>query len=233
VYLLLPSVQVDDLRAYQERVTDSYAAAIAKARVPFAITLSSMGAQHAEKTGPIVGLHNMEEKLNQISDLTALHLRPTMFMENLLMSIKPLQSMGVLPGAAPGETPLPWIATKDIGVYAAGRLRARDFVGKSTQELVGPRNVGMKEIASIIGQAIGKPSLGYMQVPFLMLEPALAQSGMPKKMAALLVEMMKAQNDGMLDPQEPRSAKNTTSTTMETFVSETFAPAYNSKAAGA
>jgi len=233
VYLLIPPAQVEDFRAHQERVTDAYAIAVQKAHVPFVVTLSSMGAQHAEKVGPIAGLHNMEEKLNQISGLNVLHLRPTMFMENLLMSIPPLRSMGVLPGAAPGDAPLPWIAARDIGTYAAGRLRARDFIGKSTQELIGPREVSMKDVASTIGKAIGKPSLGYMQVPLTMLEPALTQMGMSKKMAALMVEMMKAGNDGMLHPQEPRSRKNTTSTTMESFVADVFGPAYAAKAAGA
>ena len=52
-------------------------------------------------------------------------------------------------------------------------------------------------------------------------------------MAALMVEMMKAGNDGMLHLQEPRSRKNTTSTTMESFVADVFGPAYAAKAAGA
>jgi uncharacterized protein YbjT (DUF2867 family) len=230
-YLLIPSAQVDDFRAYQERITDAYATAVTKARVPYVVTLSSMGAQHADNVGPIIGLHNMEEKLNGISGLNVLHLRPTMFMENLLMSISPLRSMGVLPGAALGDVPLPWIATKDIGAYAAARLRARDFTGSGTQELMGPRDVSMKEVASIIGTAIGKPGLGYMQVPFMMLEPALAQMGMSKTMAALMIEMMKAGNAGLLKPQQPRSGKNTTPMTIESFVAEVFAPVYAAKAA--
>ena len=45
-------------------------------------------------------------------------------------------------------------------------------------------------------RAIGKPKLGYMQVPFMMLEPALVQMGMPKKTAALLIEMWKARMRG-------------------------------------
>jgi hypothetical protein len=87
------------------------------------------------------------------------------------------------------------------------------------------------EVASIIGKAIGNPGLGYIQVPFMMLEPALAQMGMSKTMAALMIEMMKAGNAGLLKPQQPRSGKNTTPTTIETFVAEVFAPVYAAKAA--
>ena len=234
VYLVLPEdISNQDLRAHQERVSDSYAAAVANARVPYVVSLSSIGAQHAEKTGPIVGLHNQELKLNRIEGLNVLHLRAAYFMENLLMSIPPLRSMGTLPGGLTSDAAMPWIATKDIGAYAATRLAARDFVGSSTQELHGQRDISMKEAASVVGKSIGKPNLGYMQVPFMLLEPALGQMGLPKNTAALLIEMWKGANAGLVVPQEQRSAKNTTPTTIESFVTEVFAPAYLGKTAGA
>lgn len=233
-YLVIPqSSHRDDFRAYQDRISEIFASAITQARVPYAVTLSSMGAQHAEKTGPIVGLHNLEQKLNGIAGLNVLHLRPTQFMENLFMTISPLRSMGFLPGGSPGDAPQPWIAAKDVGAYAAGRLSARNFSGSSTQELSGPRDYTWKEVAGIIGNAIGKPGLGYTQVPFMMLEPALVQMGLPKSSAALIIEMWKAMNNGLLAPQEPRNAENTTATTLETFATEAFAPAYLGKSARA
>jgi uncharacterized protein YbjT (DUF2867 family) len=232
VYLVLPEdTSQQDLRSHQERVSDSYAEAVATARVPHVVALSSIGAQHAEKTGPIVGLHNMEEKLNEISGLNALHLRAGYFMENLLMSIPTIRSMGILPGGLKGDAAMPCIATKDIGAYAATRLAARDFYGCSVQELHGQRDISMKEAASVVGKSIDQPNLGYTQVPFGMLEPALVQMGLPKNTAALLIEMWKGANEGLIVPLEARSPKNTTPTTLESFVTEVFAPAYASKAA--
>jgi uncharacterized protein YbjT (DUF2867 family) len=234
VYLAIPgALQREDFGAYEEGVSDAYAAAITNARVPYAVTLSSVGAQHAEKTGPIVGLHNMEQKLNRIPGLHVLHLRPAQFMENLLMNIGAVRSMGVLPGPAPAGVPLPWIATKDIGNYAAERLAARNFSGSSTQELLGPREYTAKEIAAILGRAIGKPALEYMQAPLTMIESALIDTGMPKSSAALVIELMEAGISGLLNPQEARSAKNTTPTTLEWFASEVFTPAYAGKTVGA
>ena len=234
VYLVVPEdPSQQDLRPQQERVTDCYAAAVAAAHVPYVVALSSLGAQHAEKTGPIVGLHNLEQKLNRVAGLNVLFLRPGYFMENLFMSISPMRSMGVLPGGLASDTPMPWIATKDIGAYAATRLAACDFSGTSVQELHGQRDLSMKEVASVVGKAIGKPNLGYMQVPFMMLEPALVQMGLPKSTAALLIEMWKGANAGLIAPLEQRSAKNTTPTTIESFVSEVFVPAYLGKTASA
>lgn len=234
VYLVIPqALHIDPFREYQERVTDAYAKAVATVRVRYAVTLSSIGAQHAEKTGPIVGLYNMEHKLNDIPGLNVLHVRAGFFMENLLISIGAIRSMGFLPGASPGDAPTPMIATRDIGHFVAERLAAREFSGSSTQELLGPRDITMNEVAQVIGNTIGKPDLRYMHVPLLMLEPALVQMGIPKRSAALMVEMWKAQNVGLVKAEEPRSAKNTTPTTIEMFAAEVFAPAYNAKTTAA
>jgi uncharacterized protein YbjT (DUF2867 family) len=227
VYLVLPEdISQEDLRAHQERVSDSYAAAITNAHVRFVINLSSIGAQHAKNTGPIVGLHNQEQKLNRVAGLNVLHLRAAYFMENLFMSIAPLRSMGVLPGGLRAEVPMPWIATQDIGAYATTRLAARDFSGSSVQELHGQRDISMKEAASIVGNAIGKPNLEYTQLPRMMFEMALLKMGLPKKTAELIIEMWDGANAGLIVPQEERSARNTTPTTLESFVSRVFAPAY-------
>ena len=85
------------------------------------------------------------------------------------MSIEPLRSTGTLPGGLRADVKMPWIATKDIGDYAASRLAARDFSGSSIQELHGQRDISMKEAASIVGNSIGKPNLPYVQVPSMML----------------------------------------------------------------
>ena len=233
-YFLIPqAIHREDLRDYQERITDACASAAQKTALKFAVTLSSIGAQHAAKTGPIVGLHNMEEKLNRISSLNVLHLRPTQFMENLLMSIDGIRMMNALPGAAPADVPSPMIATRDIGNYAAARLAARDFSGHSAQELLGPRDVTMRDSAAIIGRAIGKPNLAYVQMPLMLLESALTSMGIPKSSVALVVEMWTAGNDGLLAPEEPRSEKNITPTTLEQFAEEVFAPQFQGRAARA
>ena len=227
VDLVLPEdTSQQDLRAHQELVSDSYAAAITNAHVRFVVNLSSIGAQHAKSTGPIVGLHNQEQKLNRLAGLNVLHLRAAYLMENLFMSIAPLRSMGTLPGGLRVDTSMPWIVTKDFGEYVASRLAARDFSGSSIQELHGQRDISMKETTSMVGNSIGKPNLEYVQVPSIMLEPALLKMGLLKKTAELIIEMWDGANAGLIVPQEARSIRNTTPTTLESFVTEVFAPAY-------
>src|SRR5512135_2049423 len=234
VYALIPpNPAAPDVRAYQERVTDALAAAIQNNGIAYAIALSSTGAEKAYGTGPVVGLHGLEKKLEAIDGLNVLSFRCGYFMENLLPQIGIIQSLGFMAGPIRADVPLPMIATRDIGAAAAESLAKLDFVGKQTRELLGARHVTYTEAAKIIGAAIGKPDLAYRQVPASVLKPSMMQMGMSSSMVDLILEMSDALNTGHMKSQEPRSARNTTATTLETFVVEVFAPAYRGKAAGA
>ncbi len=234
VYLMIPpNITSPDVRADQERVSDALAAAVARSGVSHAVVLSSFGADKPDRTGPVVGLHNLEKKLDAIAGLHALYLRAGYFMENTLAQAGVIQSFGTLAGPVRADLALPMIATRDIGSVVAETMLALNFAGKSARELLGAEDISYAEIARLIGVAIGKPDLTYKQVPAMMLRPALAQLGMSGSMIDSLLEMTDALNAGFMKPLEPRSARNTTPTKMETFVAEVFVPAFRTKAARA
>ncbi|HXH48620.1 MAG TPA: NmrA family NAD(P)-binding protein [Terriglobia bacterium] len=227
VYAMVPpNISAPDVPTYQAKVSDALAAAIKKAAVPKAVVLSSFGADKPEKTGPVTGLHHLEEKLNAIAGLDAIFLRAGYFMENLLSQAAVIQKLGMLAGPVRADLPLPMIATRDIGAAAAELLLKRDFTGKQPRELLGQRDVAYAEIAPLIGKAIGKPGLSYTKVPAMMLRPALTQMGMSKSVVNMLLEMADALNSGYMVALEPRSAANTTPTSIETFISEEFVPRF-------
>ena len=234
VYLMIPpSPAHPNVREEQERVSDAQVAAVRSAGVPYAVLLSSIGADKPEKTGPVVGLHNFEQKLSGVTGLSAVYLRAGYFMENLLAQSAVIKSFGVVGGPLRGDLKVAMIATRDIGAAAADALLKLDFNGKQARELLGQRDVNYVEAAAIIGNAIGKPGLGYMQLGAAQLKPALMQVGMSSNMADLLLEMSDSLNSGYMAPLEPRSARNTTPTTIEKFVAEIFAPLFEGKAASA
>jgi len=234
VFAMIPSsVTVEDYRSYQEHISSSLAAAIEKAQVQYVVSLSSVGADKSEKVGPVNGLHNLEQKLNRISAANVLHLRPGYFMENHFQYIGLIRTMRRMAGTLRGDLPISMIATRDIGAAAAEALRGRNFSGKSTRELLGPRDVSMEEAAQIIGRAIGQDRLAYSQVPGIMVKMAMRQAGMAAGTADLLLEMFEAMNSGWMAPQEKRSAANTTSTTLEAFVAEEFVPRFRAAASAA
>src|ERR1700728_4823809 len=70
IYALIPpNIGAPDVRAYQERVSDSMGTAIRNNGVAYAVILSSFGAEKEKGTGPIVGLHSLEKKLESIAGL--------------------------------------------------------------------------------------------------------------------------------------------------------------------
>lgn len=234
VYAMIPpNLGAPDVLAYSERVGSALAAAIAKSGVTRVVLLSSYGADKADKTGPVLGLHNLEKKLSGIAGLSVLFLRCGYFMENLLPQVGVIQTLGMLAGPVRSDLLLPMIATRDIGSAAADALLKLDFTGKQVRELQGERDVTYMEVAKIVGNAIGKPDLKYQQVPAAMLKPALMRMGMSSSMADMLFEMAEALNNGHMKMLEPRSPSNSTGTTIETFVNEVFLPAYRGKAARA
>jgi uncharacterized protein YbjT (DUF2867 family) len=231
--MMPPGMSSPDYRADQERESDAISSAARNAGLHYAVNLSSFGAQAPAGTGPISGLHRSELKLNAMEKLNVLHLRPVYFFENHLAGISMIQMMGMYGGALKPDLQIPMIATRDIGAYAAERLLKLDFNGKQTQELLGERDLSMNEVAAIIGKALNRADLRYAQFPYDQVQQVLVQMGTPPKTAAYFIEMFQGINDGIVVATEPRTAENTTPTSIETFVKEVFVPAYQGVGVGA
>jgi uncharacterized protein YbjT (DUF2867 family) len=233
-YVLLPPEPTsNNYRAFQDRVSDAIATAVQNSGVKNVVSLSSSGADKASGTGPVVGLYNLEQKLNAIEKVNVLHLRAGYFMTNTLPQVSVVRMMGSLAGPVRPSLKLPMIATRDIGAAAAEALLRGEFRGKQIHELQGQRDLDYVEVASIIGKAIGKPGLGYVQAPDEQLRASMVKMGMSANMAGLILEMAAAMNSGHMKMLEPRSAANTTPTSFEMFVQEEFVPAYREQSAAA
>jgi uncharacterized protein YbjT (DUF2867 family) len=234
VYAMIPpDVTSPDFRGEQDRTSDALAAALTATKVPYAVSLSSIGADKPDKTGPVVSLHNLEQKLNQISGLTVLHLRPGYFMENTLGQVGAIQAGGMTAGPLPPDLKLTMIATRDIGAVAAEELLNLNFKQKQTRELLGQRDLDMTEATAIIGEAIGRPEVAYVRLPDEQFRQALTSFGMSENFANLILEMSAALASGYMRALEPRSVRNTTPISYEVFVAEQFVPAYQGKARAA
>jgi uncharacterized protein YbjT (DUF2867 family) len=130
VYVMSPPDPTNEnYRGFQSQASNAIAKALENAGVKNAVTLSSVGAEKPDKTGPIVGLHDMEAKLNRIKGLNVLHLRAGYFMENTLVQAGIIKNLGTMAGPIDPELRLPMIATKDIGAAAAEALLKLDFKG--------------------------------------------------------------------------------------------------------
>jgi uncharacterized protein YbjT (DUF2867 family) len=224
--MIPPNYAAPDVRAYQRQVGESLASALQKARVPRVVSLSSVGADQANGTGPIAGLHWLEQRLARVPGLHALHLRPTFFMENLLGSLGLIKSAGVNGSLFRADLPVPMIATRDIAAQATAVLAEPAFIGNATRELLGPREYTHREATAILGAAIGRADLAYVEFPEDQVRTAMLGMGLSASMVDDFVKMQQAFNAGRVRSLEGRTPANTTRTTLEEFACTVFAPAY-------
>ena len=231
--MIPPNPSSPDVLGFQKRVADAIASGLQSSGVTHAVVLSSIGADKPDKTGLVVGLHYLEERLNAIDALNVLHLRAGYFMENTLPQAGIIRTAGMAVGPMRADLKLPMIATRDIGAAAAEALLSLNFRQKQTHELLGQRDVTYEDVAKIIGQAIGKPDLRYIQAPDEQVRAAFIQLGMSSNMVDLLLEMSGSLNSGYMRALEPRSAQNTTPTSYDVFVAEEFVPLFEGKSAAA
>ncbi len=229
--LIPPKPDAADVRKHQDRIVSSLVSALSKARVPRIVILSSIGAHLAQGTGPIQGLHDLEKRVDgELRDAAAVHLRAAYFMENHLWSIPVIRGSGVNGSPVRPDAPIPMVATKDIADAAARLLLEGAISGHSVRYLLGPRDVSMSEATRILGDAIGKPGLEYVQFPEEDARKAMAGMGMSGSVIESMLEMERGFNTGVVRPSRRRDAGSTTPTSLEEFARTVFAPAYRKAA---
>ena len=215
--MIPPNHTAVDFRAYQNEFGRTVARALIDSKVTHVVNLSSHGAHLSDYTGPIKGLHDQEQRLNAIEGLNILHLRPTYFMENFLMNIEMIKRKGINGGHIHSNLPFAMIATQDVAQVACEHMLARNFSGKSTRELLGPRDISMIEATRIIGEKIGIPDLKYIRFSRQDYIDGLVDAGLSTDMAQLLTEMCAGINDGRFATGQKRTTETVTPTEFEVF----------------
>ena len=92
--MLPPDLQAADYRAAQDRVSAAITTAIRDSGVRSVVVLSSLGAELADGTGPIVTLYDFEQRLKQLEHVDVLVLRPAYFFENFEESLDLITAAG-------------------------------------------------------------------------------------------------------------------------------------------
>jgi len=201
LFALLPfDLAADDLDAYADAITASVAGAVADAGTPHVVMLSAGGADLADGTGPITGLHRMEQALRSTGTvLTAL--RSGHFQEKLA-DLLPAAEAGVYPVFAPSaDEPLPMGATRDLGEAAARALLAPDAASAAI-DVLGPTYTE-REVAEVLGAALGR-ELEVVVLPEEAWPPALVDAGFRPHVAESVAELYRADANGRLAPRGDR-----------------------------
>ncbi|HEX8425951.1 SDR family NAD(P)-dependent oxidoreductase [Hymenobacter sp.] len=226
VFLMIPpNVTAPDVLAHMRQVGESLVDAVRAADLKQAVFLSSIGADQLAGTGPVVGVHHQEARLKAVDGLQVAYLRPAYFMENFLANIDLIQHMGIIGSAMRPDLAFPMVATQDIAAKAAELLN-QGFEAGSVHYILGPQSYTMQQVAQVIGQAIGRPDLPYVQFPYDQAKQGMVQAGLSENMASLYDEMTRNMNEEKVMVKEERTPASTSPTTLQQFVETVFVPAF-------
>lgn len=215
--LLPPDYAAEDFYAYQCRVADAIAGAVADSGVPHVVLLSSIGADVAEGTGPIRGLYYLENELRETGAVVSA-MRPAYFQENVGALVRAARHAGIVPNfGVPADVAYPMIATRDIGAAVAAQLRSPPPESEAV-DLLGP-SYTTRQVADVLGEALGK-KLEVVDLERDKWAPTLVGAGFPTQVAELFAEMYDAARRGVLAPRGDRQIVGDTALadTVETLV---------------
>ena len=227
-YVLLPdSPEAPDWHAHMAQLGEAIVTAVRAAGVPYVVAVSAVGADLRGGTGFLTGLHAQEQRLQTLTDVAhVLAFRAGFYFENAYGWLPVIAEQGVMADSVAPDAPLPMVATRDVGAAAAAALRSRDWTGFAVRELLGPRDLTYAEVARMIGAAIGRPDLPYVQIPEDDLRAALEAAGFSPDAARLQVEMNRVFSDGSVAARATRTAASTTPTRFEDYAVADLAPAF-------
>jgi len=218
VVMVPPILKADNLREYQAQIGENMAGAVEESGIRYVVHLSSLGAHLSEGSGILLGSHDQEQRLNRIEDLNVVHLRPAYFMENFLGSIGRIKRENTFGSSLRGDIPLALVATRDIAKVASRYLLELSISGKSVHDLLGERNLTLLEITKILGNAVGKSDLKYVQFPYQQVKDSMMSRGISESVADASIELSKTLNENPHIFDSERTPEKTTPTSIEEFV---------------
>jgi len=213
-----------DIMAEIQNMCEAYTQAILRSGVKRVIHLSSIGA-HTDKGNGILAFHYVAEQIfNSLpSDISITFMRPVGFYYNLFSFIPMIKSQGVI-AANYGNEKGPWVSPLDIADTIAEEI-VKPFDGRKVIYIASEELTG-SEVASILGEAIGKPDLKWVVIPDEQSLNSMLTIGMNPKIARGLVEMNASRGSGVLYEDYYRNKPELGKVKMKDFAKE-FAAVYN------
>lgn len=196
VYTMIPpNFAATNYRKYVGDAGKTYAEAIKKVGIKRIVNLSSIGADIDGGTGPISGVHDAEIELNKLEDVAIKHIRAGFFYTNFYNNI-PMINQGFLGSNYGEQTRLVMTHPRDIADIVAEELQ-NTFTGKSVRYAVSDERT-LDETVKVLGAAIGKPDLKWIEFTDEQSYDGMLQGGLPPEIARNFTEMGTAVRNAIL-----------------------------------
>lgn len=221
-----PNFSVPDVIAYYRDTGRSYAQAVRSSGVKRLVHLSSWGAHRDEGTGVVVGSHEVESVLNDLSNVAITHLRAGSFYPNLYGFTDMIRAQGFISSNYGGDDKVVWIHPRDIAAAAAEELETPG-TGIHVRYVASDERTA-SETAQVLGAAIGKPDLVWQTVSGEEARAGLERSGMPEHVVSLIVDLNASIHNGILGEDYELHKPVMGEVKVEDFAEE-FAAAFNER----
>ncbi|MDB5153296.1 MAG: NmrA family protein [Mucilaginibacter sp.] len=225
IYTMVPpNWGVSNYRQYIAETGKNYLEAIKASGVIRVVNLSSIGAHLNGGTGPIAGLYDVEHTMNTLDGVAIKHLRAGIFYINFFFDMGIIRNMGIMGNNYGEKTKLIMVHPRDIAAVAAQELQG-SFEGKSHRYVASDERE-ISEIVKILGTAIDKPELPWVQFSDEETLAGMTSAGMSEAIAGTYLEMGNAIGSGILfEDFDQHKPDVWGSTKLVDFVKE-FAAAY-------
>jgi uncharacterized protein YbjT (DUF2867 family) len=224
--MIPPNYLAKDVREYIRTVGEGYAWAIEQTGVRHVVNLSSIGSHASDGPGPTSANYYVEKKLDQLKDADVLHLRPGMFYTNFYGNIPMIKHQNIIGNNFDDSVNMVLSHPHDIADAAANALTDLSFTGKDARYVVSDEKNG-REIAAILGAAVGRPDLSWVQFPDETMLQGMMQNGLTEQMASVyVIEIGIALRNGKLFEDYRTSSPSTLGKTSFYDFSKDFAAIY-------
>lgn len=218
-----PDFGASDMMGYYVCVATAYAEAVKDTSVKHIVYLSSYGADLEKGNGIIRGAHLGEGILNDLEGVAVTSLRPGYFYYNLYHFLDMIKSQGIIGTNFGGGDKLVMVSPLDIAAAAAEELTTTK--PQSKVRYIASDEHTCSEVATLIGQAIGKPDLQWLTFSDEQVREIMLEHGRPPIITDLLVELGAAIHTGLLRSDYERHKPALGKVKLAEFIKE-FATAY-------
>jgi uncharacterized protein YbjT (DUF2867 family) len=191
-----PNINTNDLAGYCKMIGKNYKESIEINNIRYVVNLSSVGAHLEKGAGHIAGMNRVEQVLNDLSDVNIIHLRPVFFYTNLFAQLGLIKNMGTMGGNFSLKK-FALVDPTEVAAIAAQHLQKLDFSGHSIQYVVSDET-STDRIATILGDAIGKPGLKWAKFTDEQTFEGFIHAGIPKETANEFVQGFRAMHEGKI-----------------------------------
>ena len=202
----------------------NYKQAIEQSGVKKVVHLSSIGAHTNKGNGMLAFHYNVEAILNQLpTDVSIKFMRPVGFYYNMFAFMPTIKSQGIIVSNYGGDEKEPWVSPTDIASVIAEEIET-PFNGR-TIRYIASDEVSPNEVATILGEAIGKPDLKWVVVSDEQALNGMIAAGMNPEIAKGLMEMNAARRGGVLYEDYYKNKPSLSKTKLKDFA-KNFAAVY-------